>query len=177
MISETWILEYRATAKSLKGLLQFLERNIKESHYKNVLEACEGMLINQRYNIIKGKVEIHIDELTKTQTLKYITRVGCTFMMQLSMQESSLYNDFFDTKHDETAKKLDTYISSLNSIFYSAIRPLIISETSVRVLCDVVYILEAELSNFLTQDVKFSQFQHIANRILEDVQERLEYRT
>jgi len=65
----------------------------------------------------------------------------------------------------------------LCGIFYEAIRPRIINELSVSMLCDVIDIMHRRTAEMSLKDQNTTQFQHISNRILEDVEERLEYRT
>ena len=142
-------MEYRVVAKELQPILSNIEAKHENDAYRTVLVACQHMLINQRQVILDNRVRTHIDELTKTGDLKSITRAGCHFMQLLTMRESELFYDFFSSKLAKNVERLSEYTMGLCGIFYEAIRPRIINELSVSMLCDVIEIMHrrtAEMS-------------------------------
>ncbi|ELV11590.1 Conserved oligomeric Golgi complex subunit 3 [Tupaia chinensis] len=106
---------------------------------------------------------------------KVRVRSGCAFMVHVCQDEHQLYNEFFS----KPTSKLDELLEKLCVSLYDVFRPLIIHVIHLETLSELCGILKNEVLEDHVQNnaEQLGAFAAGVKQMLEDVQERLVYRT
>uniref|UniRef100_A0A8C2JQB8 Conserved oligomeric Golgi complex subunit 3 n=1 Tax=Cyprinus carpio TaxID=7962 RepID=A0A8C2JQB8_CYPCA len=109
------------------------------------------------------------------ELLLFQVRSGCAFMVHVCQDEHQLYNEFFS----KPSSKLDELLEKLCVSLYDVLRPLIIHVVHLETLSELCGILKNEMLEDHVQNnvVQLAAFDAVVKQMLEDVQERLVYRT
>ncbi|NXX34528.1 COG3 protein, partial [Nicator chloris] len=102
-------------------------------------------------------------------------RSGCAFMVHVCQDEHQLYNEFFT----KPTPKLDELLEKLCLSLYDVLRPMIIHVIHLETLSELCGILKNEMLEDHVQNnaEQLGAFAAGVKQMLEDVQERLVYRT
>jgi len=218
-------VRFRAAAEPLvKSLLQGIEaRSGASPEYARLLRECQNLHCETRLGLIKPSVTAHLKEL-KGQALPTVLRSGCTFLLHVAQLEVQLFEQFFPASAaassssssfgennmkpspvgisssvpntSGTTAALAPLMNPLCSLLYDSMRPDLVGIKDVDVLCELAYILRAEIleetingNDFGTVDEGKQQQQQQRNRedaaalldpvlrrVLGDVQEKATYR-
>lgn len=98
-------------------------------------------------------------------------RSGCTFMRHVCQDETQLYHNFFK----DPSSQLITYQENLCTHLYDNLRPLIVHINHLETLAELCGILRGEM--ILDNETSNDAFTRILWQLLQDVQERLVFRT
>ncbi|XP_012866445.1 PREDICTED: conserved oligomeric Golgi complex subunit 3 [Dipodomys ordii] len=119
------------------------------------------------------------NQLLKRVSVVYVcllqVRSGCAFMVHVCQDEHQLYNEFFT----KPTSKLDELLEKLCVSLYDVFRPLIIHVIHLETLSELCGILKNEVLEDHVQNnaEQLGAFAAGVKQMLEDVQERLVYRT
>ncbi|CAF0823487.1 unnamed protein product [Adineta steineri] len=169
---------FRINAPKVKVLAEELEqRCARNPEYEKTLSDCHECYTNQRRMLLTSSVQSAIQDLAikHERDMCTLVRSGCAFLLHLCQDEYQLFYQFF-SKH---SMHLDTMLSEFCHLLYDNLRSRIIHVIHLETLAELVTILKVEM---LEEHVKnsakeLSTFETVCTQMLEDVQERLVYRT
>ncbi|MEE6471151.1 hypothetical protein FKM82_009194 [Ascaphus truei] len=162
--------------------------------YQQLLGEIHHCYLEQRENLLSPSITTTITDLTSQNNRDHcaLVRSGCAFMVHVCQDEYQLYNEFFT----KPTLKLDELLEKLCLSLYDVLRPLIIHVVHLETLSELCGILKNEmledhvqnnaffwswlLVNEMHSELKVEHlgaFDAVVKQMLEDVQERLVYRT
>ncbi|KAG6878890.1 hypothetical protein C0992_006827 [Termitomyces sp. T32_za158] len=131
---------FKTVSSQLLPLLGELERRVR-SHPQDLsalLDECHAAYFSTRKSLLVGKITEEIKGLDPSRTeLVDLTRVGCGYLKQLCSDEFELYRNFF------TSGEEHSYLENLCDYLYDDLRPRILHEPRLTVLCEVCTVLQA----------------------------------
>ncbi|OWK00962.1 COG3 [Cervus elaphus hippelaphus] len=132
---------------------------------RQLLTDIHQCYLDQRELLLGPSITCTVTELTSQNNRDHcaLIRSGCAFMVHVCQDEHQLYNEFFT----KPTSKLDELLEKLCVSLYDVFRPLIIHVIHLETLSELCGILKNELGAFAAG----------VKQMLEDVQERLVYRT
>ncbi|KAF9520990.1 hypothetical protein BS47DRAFT_2766 [Hydnum rufescens UP504] len=135
-----------AKFSSLSGptapLLAELERRAgtHPDDLSSLLSECHTAYFVARKALIAGRLTNEIRMLDPGKSdLVELTRAGCSYLKQLCMDEFDLYRRFFNSGEE----RLYRYLEGLCDYLYDDLRPRILHEPQLTVLCEVCTVLQA----------------------------------
>uniref|UniRef100_A0A6B2KYD7 Conserved oligomeric Golgi complex subunit 3 n=1 Tax=Arcella intermedia TaxID=1963864 RepID=A0A6B2KYD7_9EUKA len=147
-----------------------------ESTYIGLLTDCQKAYFYDRQRVLLGTVSKELESLsTVHEDLHTLIRSSCLYLMNICEMEYELYHHFFST----TSTGLRMLFEVLSTTLYDNIRPMIIRCQSIDVLCSLFHILKTEIveREIQKKGSSVAAFAPIITRIMEDIQERLIFRT
>uniref|UniRef100_A0A8C5ACR8 Conserved oligomeric Golgi complex subunit 3 n=1 Tax=Gadus morhua TaxID=8049 RepID=A0A8C5ACR8_GADMO len=156
---------------------QIEERADKIQEYHNLLEAVHQCYLDQRERLLSPSITSTITDLTSQNSKDHcaLVRSGCAFMVHVCQDEHQLYNEFFS----RPSPRLDELLEKLCLSLYDMLRPLIIHVIHLETLSELCGILKNEMleDHVHNNAGQLGAFDAVVKQMLEDVQERLVYRT
>uniref|UniRef100_A0AAY5EQM3 Conserved oligomeric Golgi complex subunit 3 n=1 Tax=Electrophorus electricus TaxID=8005 RepID=A0AAY5EQM3_ELEEL len=173
-----YYVRFRAAAPKLKTLIEQVEqRSEKIPEYQQLLEDIHQCYLEQRQLLLTPCISSTIADLTGRRSRDHcaLVRSGCAFMVHVCQDEHQLYNEFFS----RATTKLDELLEKLCVSLYDVLRPLIIHVVHLETLSELCGILKTEMLEDHVQNnvAQLGAFEAVVKQMLEDVQERLVYRT
>lgn len=170
-------VRFKAAASELKPVLEEIESRSSKKEYVQILEECHKLYCEQRLSLVKGIVQQRISEFSKKETLPSLTRSGCAYLMQVCQLEHQLFDHFFPSSSGDISS-LAPLIDPLSTFLYDILRPKLIHETNVDLLCELVDILKVEVlgEQLSRRSESLAGLRPTLERILADVHERLTFR-
>ncbi|KAL3623559.1 Golgi transport complex subunit 3 [Castilleja foliolosa] len=170
-------VRFKAAANELKPVLEEIESRKPRKEYEQILTECHKLYCEQRLSLVRGIVHQRISEFSKKEALPSLTRSGCAYLMQVCQLEHQLFDHFFPSSSEDVSS-LAPLIDPLCTYLYDTLRPRLIHEANLDVLCELVDILKVEV---LTEQVSrrgesLAGLRPTLERILADVHERLTFR-
>ncbi|KAG9158811.1 hypothetical protein Leryth_013698 [Lithospermum erythrorhizon] len=161
----------------LKPVLEEIESRKPRKEYAQMLAECHKLYCEQRLSLVRGIVQQRITEVSKKEALPPLTRYGCSYLMQVCHLEHQLFDHFFPSSSDDISS-LAPLIDPLCTYLYDTLRPKLIHETNLDVLCDLVDILKVEVlgEQGTRNEEQLAGLRPTLDRILADVHERLTFR-
>ncbi|KAH9993581.1 Sec34-like family-domain-containing protein [Russula vinacea] len=105
-----------------------------------LLSECHAAYFGARKSLLVVRLTEQIRGLDPTRTeLVELTRAGCSYLKQLCTEEFDLYRAFFSSGKEE----LYQYLETLCDYLYDDLRPRILHEPRLTVLCEVCTVLQA----------------------------------
>ncbi|XP_078415632.1 conserved oligomeric Golgi complex subunit 3 [Cetorhinus maximus] len=171
-------VKFRAAAPKVRSLIEQIEqRTEKSSEYQQLLSEIHQCYLDQRGLLLSPSIASTIADLTSQNNRDHcaLVRSGCAFLVHVCQDEHRLYNEFFT----KPTSKLDELLEKLCLSWYDVFRPLIIHINHLETLSELCGILKNEmLEDHVQNNVEqLGAFSAVAKQMLEDVQERLVYRT
>ncbi|XP_048458495.1 conserved oligomeric Golgi complex subunit 3 [Rhincodon typus] len=171
-------VKFRAAAPKVRCLIEQIEqRTEKSSEYQQLLSEIHQCYLDQRELLLGPSISSTIADLTSQNNKDHcaLVRSGCAFLVRVCQDEHRLYNEFFT----KPTPKLDELLEKLCLSWYDVFRPLIIHVNHLETLSELCGILKNEmLEDHVQNNVEqLGAFSAVAKQMLEDVQERLVYRT
>ncbi|KAM8975629.1 conserved oligomeric Golgi complex subunit 3 isoform 2-T2 [Pelodytes ibericus] len=171
-------VKFRAAAPKVRTLIEQIEqRSEKLPEYQQLLAEIHHCYLGQRENLLSPSITTTITDLTSQNNRDHcaLVRSGCAFMVHVCQDEYQLYNEFFT----KPTPKLDELLGKLCLSLYDVLRPLIIHVVHLETLSELCGILKIEmLEDHVQNNVDhLGAFAAVVKQMLEDVQERLVYRT
>ncbi|CAM6127701.1 unnamed protein product [Calypogeia fissa] len=177
--AETSVLyvRFEAAASELKLLMEAIESRAKSKEYGQVLTDCHTLYCEQRLSLVQGVVAQRISDYAKKEQLSSLTRSGCAYLMQVCQLEHSLFDHFFPSSSSEAAT-LSPLVDPLCTALYDTLRPRLIHEADLDLLCELIDILKVEVldEQLGRRGDSAAGLRPTILRILGDVQERLTFR-
>ncbi|KAL6010558.1 Golgi transport complex subunit 3 [Asimina triloba] len=170
-------VRFKAAAGELKPVLVEIESRSSRKEYAQVLAECHRLYCEQRLSLVKGIVHQRISEFAKKEALPSLTRSGCAYLMQACQLEYQLFDHFFPSSSAEVAS-LAPLIDPLCTYLYDTLRPKLIHEANLDILCELVDILKVEVlgEQLSRRGESLAGLRPTLQRILADVHERLTFR-
>ncbi|CAH2224041.1 conserved oligomeric Golgi complex subunit 3 isoform X1 [Pelobates cultripes] len=171
-------VKFRAAAPKVRTLIEQMEQRAEKiPDYQQLLDEIHQCYLDQRENLLSPSITTTITELTSQNTRDHcaLVRSGCAFMVHVCQDEHQLYNEFFT----KPTPKLDDLLGKLCLSLYDVLRPLIIHVVHLETLSELCGILKIEmLEDHVQNNVEhLGALATVVKQMLEDVQERLVYRT
>ncbi|XP_062989259.1 conserved oligomeric Golgi complex subunit 3 [Elgaria multicarinata webbii] len=171
-------VKFRAAAPKVRTLIEQIEqRSEKMPEYRQLLNEIHQCYLDQREHLLGPSITSTVTELTNRNNRDHcaLVRSGCAFMVHVCQDEHQLYDEFFT----KSTPKLDELLEKLCLSLYDVFRPLIIHVIHLETLSELCGILKNEmLEDHVQNNVEqLAAFAAGVKQMLEDVQERLVYRT
>uniref|UniRef100_A0A4X2KIR6 Conserved oligomeric Golgi complex subunit 3 n=1 Tax=Vombatus ursinus TaxID=29139 RepID=A0A4X2KIR6_VOMUR len=171
-------VKFRAAAPKVRTLIEQVEqRSEKIPEYQQLLNEIHQCYLDQRELLLGPSITSTVTELTSQNNRDHcaLVRSGCAFMVHVCQDEHQLYNEFFT----KPTSKLDELLEKLCVSLYDVFRPLIIHVIHLETLSELCGILKNEVLEDHVQNnaEQLGAFAAGVKQMLEDVQERLVYRT
>ena len=166
----------RRHAPRIKALMSEIEiRGETNEDYSSLLAECYGCYVAQRTALLLEPVQKKVAEIiaSNSSSLPGMTRAGCAYMIRICNNEQQLYGHFFST----AGPALDELLETLATVLYESLRPLFIA-TAINLdnLVELCSVLKSEVTNESARS-DANAFLSVAEQMLQDVQQRLAYRT
>ncbi|CAH9118802.1 unnamed protein product [Cuscuta europaea] len=170
-------VRFKAAANELKPVLEEIESRTPRKEYVQILEECHKIYCEQRLSLIRNIVQQRIFEFSKKEALSSLTRSGCAYLMQVCQLEHQLFKHFFPSS-SENISSLGPLTDPLCTYLYDTLRPKLIHEKNLDVLCELVDILKVEVlgEQVSRRGESLAGLRPTIDRILADVHERLTFR-
>uniref|UniRef100_A0A8C1M053 Conserved oligomeric Golgi complex subunit 3 n=1 Tax=Cyprinus carpio TaxID=7962 RepID=A0A8C1M053_CYPCA len=173
-----YYVKFRAAAPKVRRLIEQVEqRSNKIPEYQQLLDEIHQCYLEQREVLLSPSINSTFTDLTTQNNKDHcaLVRSGCAFMVHVCQDEHQLYNEFFS----KPSSKLDELLEKLCVSLYDVLRPLIIHVVHLETLSELCGILKNEMLEDHVQNnvVQLAAFDAVVKQMLEDVQERLVYRT
>ncbi|KAF2285121.1 hypothetical protein GH714_037969 [Hevea brasiliensis] len=170
-------VRFKAAANELKPILEEIEGRSSRKEYAQVLEECHKLYCEQRLSLVKGIVLQRISEFAKKEALPSLTRSGCAYLMQVCQLEHQLFDHFFPSSSEDVSG-LAPLVDPLSTFLYDTLRPKLIHEINVDLLCELVDILKVEVlgEQLSRRSESLAGLRPTLERILADIHERLTFR-
>lgn len=177
--AETSVLyvRFKAGANEIKPLMEEIEGRASRKEYAQILADCHSLYCEQRLSLVRGVVRQRITDYSKNEPLTSLTRQGCAYLMQVCQSEHQLFDHFFPSSSSEIAN-LAPLVDPLCTVLYDILRPKLIHEADLDLLCELVDILKGEVleEELGRRGESVAGLKPTILRILADVQERLTFR-
>ncbi|KIO32314.1 hypothetical protein M407DRAFT_18876 [Tulasnella calospora MUT 4182] len=146
--------KFQSAAKALRPLITELEARAarRPDDLSALLNECHAAYFSSRKQLITGRLIEEIQRIIRgaevqgigkgagpTIDLVGLTRAGCSYLKQLCSDEFNLYRHFFDSGED----KLYRFLEGLCDYLYDDLRPRILHEPKLGVLCEVCTVIQA----------------------------------
>uniref|UniRef100_A0A3P9A7Z8 Conserved oligomeric Golgi complex subunit 3 n=1 Tax=Esox lucius TaxID=8010 RepID=A0A3P9A7Z8_ESOLU len=173
-----YYVKFRAAAPKVRTLIEQVEQRAERiPEYHQLLAEIHQCYLDQRQQLLSPSITCTITDLTSQNYKDHcaLVRSGCAFMVHVCQDEHQLYNEFFS----KPTAKLDELLEKLCLSLYDVLRPLIIHVVHLETLSELCGILKNEMLEDHVQNNagQLGAFDAVVKQMLEDVQERLVYRT
>ncbi|KAL3056322.1 hypothetical protein OYC64_018919 [Pagothenia borchgrevinki] len=173
-----YYVRYRAAAPKVRSLIEQIEQRAEKiPEYHQLLNEIHQCYLDQRDLLLSPSITSTITDLTKQNSKDHcaLVRSGCAFMVHVCQDEHQLYNEFFS----KPTPALDELLEKLCLSLYDVLRPLIIHIIHLETLSELCSILKNEMleDHVHNNASQLGSFDGLVKQMLEDVQERLVYRT
>ncbi|XP_069496876.1 conserved oligomeric Golgi complex subunit 3 [Ambystoma mexicanum] len=171
-------VKFRAAAPKVSTLIEQIEQRCEKiPEYQQLLNEIHHCYLDQRDLLLSPSITSTIADMTSQNNRDHcaLVRSGCAFMVHVCQDEHQLYNEFFT----KSTPKLDELLEKLCLSLYDVLRPLIIHVIHLETLSELCGILKTEMLEDHVQNnaEHLCAFEAVVKQMLEDVQERLVYRT
>lgn len=177
--AETSVLyvRFKAAANEIKPLMVEIESRSSKAEYAQILADCHSLYCEQRLSLVRGVVRQRISDYSKSEPLASLTRQGCAYLMQVCQSEHQLFDHFFSSSSSDISN-LAPLVDPLCTALYDILRPKLIHEADLELLCELVDILKGEVleEELGRRGESVAGLKPTIIRILADVQERLTFR-
>nr|VDD22987.1 unnamed protein product [Brassica oleracea] len=149
-------VRFKAAASELKPVLEEIESRSARKEYVQILAECHRLYCDQRLSLVKGIVHQRVSEVSKKEALPSLTRSASS----------------------EEVSSLAPLVDPLSTYLYDILRPKLIHEANIDLLCELVHILKVEVlgEQSARQSEPLAGLRPTLQRILADVNERLTFR-
>ncbi|XP_076026069.1 conserved oligomeric Golgi complex subunit 3 [Genypterus blacodes] len=173
-----YYVKFRAAAPKVRSLIEQIEQRAEKiPEYHQLLDEIHQCYLDQREQLLSPSITSTITDLTNQNSKDHcaLVRSGCAFMIHVCQDEHQLFQEFFS----KPTLKLDELLEKLCVSLYDVLRPLIIHIIHLETLSELCSILKNEmLEDHIHNNVgQLGSFDAVVKQMLEDVQERLVYRT
>ncbi|KAM7489703.1 hypothetical protein LguiB_027187 [Lonicera macranthoides] len=170
-------VRFKAAASELKPVLEEIESRSSRKEYAQILAECHKLYCEQRLTLVRDIVRQRISEFAKKEALPSLTRSGFAYLMQVCQLEHQLFYHFFPSSSEDISS-LAPLIDPLCIHLYDTLRPKLIHETNLDILCELVEILNVEVlgEQVSRRGESLAGLRPTLDRILADVHERLTFR-
>ena len=170
--------KFQASSHRFRSLMVLIEERCEgEEVYQQYLRECHQAFFSAREMLIVPVLTVAINEMVASHKRSYcsLTRNICRMLMHICKDEYQLYFQFFT----KSSPLLDDFLEKLCTKLYNVLRPIVIHINQFEVLAELCTIIKYEtIEEYFTVDnQELATFGRIMSQLLQDVQERLVYRT
>ena len=141
-------VNHRSLAPQLAPLIRDIERRAADSPlkslYSTTLTDVQQLYMQQRQRLVVTALNEYVATISKERELTALTRAAVSALLSLCSLETQLFDVLFS---DVSRPLLSALLTSLASILYTALRPVVIRQTDIDVLCEVIIILKEETNS------------------------------
>ena len=138
-------VNHRSLAPQLAPLIRDIERRAADasakSHYASTLAEVQQLYASQRQRVVVTALSEYVANISKERELTALTRAAVSALLSLCSLESQLFDVLFS---EPSRPMLAALLTNLANILYTALRPEVIRQTDIDVLCEVIVILKEE---------------------------------
>ncbi|KAL3288371.1 hypothetical protein HHI36_002819 [Cryptolaemus montrouzieri] len=168
---------FQSAAHKVSIIISYLEEKVNENeNFQNTLMDCHKMYLAERLPLLTAAVSKALNEIKEKHKTDYsvLFRSCGLFIMKVCQDEGNCFHHFF--KH--ISEQFENYIGTLCQNLYDILRPCLISINHIEVLSELCGILRKEMLNDkITSNHFLQKYVETINQLLEDVEERLVFRT
>ncbi|KAI7940850.1 hypothetical protein MJO28_013135 [Puccinia striiformis f. sp. tritici] len=182
-VEETLLYKkFQALSEGLRPLISQVETRylFDQDEYGALLSEFFSTWVYVRSQLLYARIKIEINwiQITHQQVpdLISLATTGCNYMRLICTAEWNLFKLYFPNTGEE---ELFVYLESLCDYLYNLLRPQILHERKLDLLCDLATILNALTvmdSNLIETDQYQFKFSTLLEPILQDIQTRLVFR-
>ncbi|KAH9444839.1 hypothetical protein Pst134EB_025098 [Puccinia striiformis f. sp. tritici] len=182
-VEETLLYKkFQALSKGLRPLISQVETRylFDQDEYGALLSEFFSTWVYVRSQLLYARIKIEINRIQITHQqvpdLISLATTGCNYMRLICTAEWNLFKSYFPNTGEE---ELFVYLESLCNYLYNLLRPQILHEQKLDLLCDLATILNALTamdSNLIETDQSQFKFSTLLEPILQDIQTRLQLR-
>jgi hypothetical protein len=112
--------------------------------YGSLLQECVGAWTNIRHQLLGPSIAEEVRRMDpQNSDLVKLARSGCAYLRNVCTNEWNLFREFFAySGHDEIYR----YLESICDYLYDSLRPRILHETKLEVLCELCNVMQALIS-------------------------------
>ncbi|KAF0303196.1 Conserved oligomeric Golgi complex subunit 3 [Amphibalanus amphitrite] len=170
--------KFRTNAARVKTLMEELEDRVDaQPEYQQLLADCHACYFRHRHQLVSPAVQAGIRQLAERHKRDHcaLFRSGCAFLVHLCEDEYQLFFQFFTKPSPQINESLEGLCANL----YDLLRPLIIHINHLETLAELCSILSVEMleEHVSNNPVQLEAFGTTVRQLLQDVQERLVYRS
>lgn len=141
-ITHSLYSKFASLATQMAPLLSEFERRaiIHPSDLQSLLDECQATYLATRKTLLTPRILTEVKGLDPAHSeIVELTRTGCGYLRQLCEDEFTLYRRFFSSGEE----RLYRYLETLCDFLYDDLRPRILHEQRINVLCEVCTVLQA----------------------------------
>ncbi|CAG2103433.1 unnamed protein product [Medioppia subpectinata] len=170
--------KFQTNAHRIKTLMQQIEERTQQSPlYSQYLSECHQCYFTARESLIGPVLSLAIDEMVASYQRNYcqLIRSSTNVVIHICQDEYQLFFQFFT----QTTPLLNDFLNKNCQKLYNTLRPVVIHLEHLESLSEICYILKNEMidENVINQSQELEPFIQSVERLLQDTQERLVYRS
>lgn len=178
--------KFRAAAPRVRHLIQEVERRTGNSpEYSGLVSDLDQLYLSCRMQLLQPSVQSAVGQLLTVHHRDHcgLVRAGCAFLLHVCEDEQQLHSQFFSPSSPSptaspSSSLLEQFLEQLCMVLYDNLRPQIIHVQHLETLAELTAILRNEvLGHHCSTHPQLTSFERITRQMLQDVQERLVYRT
>ncbi|POW19910.1 hypothetical protein PSHT_04029, partial [Puccinia striiformis] len=178
-VEETLLYEkFQTLSEELRPLISQVEKRylFDRDEYGALLSEFFSTWVYVRSQLLHPRIKIEINQIQITHQqvpdLISLATTGCNYMRSVCTAEWNLFKSYFPNTGEE---ELFVYLESLCDYLYDLLRPQILHEQKLDLLCDLATISNALTAMDKTDQSRF-KFSTLLKPILQDIQTRLVFR-
>ncbi|WRT68392.1 uncharacterized protein IL334_005368 [Kwoniella shivajii] len=143
--------KFISLSQPLRPLLAELEARVSSNpdELTPLLSECHSAWITTRQSLMGGRVMREVGGMDPNASdLVDLTRSGCSYLKQTCLDEFNLFKHFFLSGEST----LYEYLETLCDYLYDHLRPRILHEPSLQVLCGVCTVLQALMVHDISEE-------------------------
>ncbi|CAG0913072.1 unnamed protein product [Notodromas monacha] len=170
---------FRVNAPKIKSMVAEIESRLDDRSYAvSIYQDIQSHYFGLRKRLLFPIISALINELKEKhfQNKCAMVRSGCRLLLNVCQDEIDLFACYFSGK--ETGQ-LDAFLDELCSLLYDVFRPIFVHVNHLETLTDLCIIMRVDIledgESKLARNI--DAFVRMMTQLIEDVQERLIYRT
>ncbi|EFP83929.1 uncharacterized protein PGTG_09642 [Puccinia graminis f. sp. tritici CRL 75-36-700-3] len=174
--------KFQTLSEELRPLISQVEKRylFDQDEYGALLSEFFSTWVSVRSQLLHARIKIEISRIQITHQqvpdLISLATTGCNYMRSVCTAEWNLFKSFFPKTGEE---ELFVYLESLCDYLYDLLRPQILHEQKLYLLCDLATISNALIamdSNLIEANQSQFKFSTLLKPVLQDIQTRLVFR-
>ncbi|XP_044746128.1 conserved oligomeric Golgi complex subunit 3 [Coccinella septempunctata] len=169
--------KFQSAAHKVTVIVSYLEEKKEENeNFRNALLDCHKMYLSERLPLLTAAVSKALSEIKEKYKNEFNTlfRSCGQFIMKVCQDEVNCFQYFFKN----SSEQFENYLAILCQSLYDILRPCLIVINHIEILSELCGILRRELLNErVLTNPSLKKYIEIMNQLLEDVEERLVFRT
>ncbi|KAI1287999.1 Conserved oligomeric Golgi complex subunit 3 [Halotydeus destructor] len=173
--------KFQENASRVKTLMALIENRLdKDEKYVNLYNDVQSSYFAVRDNLIGPVFTVALEDMVNSHARNYcsLMRNSTKMLMHICRDEYQLYFQFFGKLDDRYISSLHDYLRNLTYRLYNCLRPIIIQISHFETLSELCIFIKAEvIDEHTTNSDELHAFGSVIEQLLQDIQERLAYRS